>query len=123
MLDAANLGDLPHPYERFMGISARRHAKIDHVPPRLIYNVATPMLHSIEYLGNRLDIEAARKQLSPNGSFANSPSATAYFLLKTRDDQANEYIAMLMANRGDGSLPTVAPFQVFEIAWGLYNLC
>src|SRR5438874_8725366 len=46
----------------------------------------------------------------------------SYFLLKTRDEQANEYIAMLMANRGDGSLPTVAPFEVFEIAWVLYNL-
>src|SRR3979411_3206499 len=105
-----------------MGISAQRDAKIGHIPPRLIYNVATPLLHSIEYLGNRLDIEAARKQLSPNGSFANSPSATAYFLLKTRDEQANEYIAMLMANRGDGSLPKVAPFEVFAIAWVLSKL-
>jgi halimadienyl-diphosphate synthase len=122
MLDAAKLRELPLPYERFMGISAQRDAKIGHIPPRLVYNVATPLLHSIEYLGNRLDIEAARKQLSPNGSFANSPSATAYFLLKTRDEQANEYIAMLLRNRGDGSLPTVAPFEVFEIAWVLYNL-
>src|SRR2546428_14044835 len=122
MLDAATLGQRRPPYERFMGIWPQRDAKIGRVPPRLIYNVARPMLHSIEYLGNRLDIEAARKQLSPNGSFANSPSATAYFLLKTRDDQANEYIAMLVANRGDGSLPTVAPFEVFEIAWVLYNL-
>src|SRR3979411_547878 len=105
-----------------MGISAQRDAKIGHIPPRLIYNVATPLLHSIEYLGNRLDIEAARKQLSPSGSFANSPSATSYFLLKTRDEQANEYLAMLLRNRGDGSLPTVAPFEVFEIAWVLYNL-
>jgi len=29
---------------------------------------------------------------------------------------------MLLRNRGDGSLPTVAPFEVFEIAWVLYNL-
>ncbi|HXM53407.1 MAG TPA: hypothetical protein VN913_09030 [Candidatus Binatus sp.] len=122
MLDAAKLRELPLPFERFMGISAQRDAKIGHIPPRLIYNVATPLLHSLEYLGNRLDIEAARKQLSPNGSFANSPSATAYFMLKTRDEQANEYIAMLLRNRGDGSLPTVAPFEVFEIAWVLYNL-
>src|SRR5437588_5904752 len=122
LLDEGRARELPLPYDRFMGITARRDAKIGHIPPRLIYNVATPLLHSIEYLGNRLDVEAARKQLSSNGSFANSPSATAYFLLKTRDEQANEYIAMLMANRGDGSLPTVAPFEVFEIAWVLYNL-
>jgi halimadienyl-diphosphate synthase len=122
LLDAAKLRELPLPYERFMGISAQRDAKIGHIPPRLIYNVATPLLHSIEYLGNRLDIEAARAQLSPNGSFANSPSATAFFLTKTRDEQANEYIALLLTNRGDGSLPTVAPFEVFEISWVLYNL-
>jgi len=122
LLDAAKVRELPLPYERFMGISAQRDAKIGHIPPRLIYNVTTPLLHSIEYLGNRLDIEAARAQLSPNGSFANSPSATAFFLTKTRDEQANEYIALLLRNRGDGSLPTVAPFEVFEISWVLYNL-
>ncbi len=122
LLDEAKVRELPLPYERFMGISAQRDAKIGHIPPRLIYNVKTPLLHSLEYLGNRLDVEAARKQLSPNGSFANSPSATAYFMLKTRDEQANEYIALLLRNRGDGSIPTVAPFEVFEIAWVLYNL-
>jgi halimadienyl-diphosphate synthase len=122
LLDQAKLRELPLPYERFMGISAQRDAKIGHIPPRLIYNVATPLLHSMEYLGNRLDVEAARKQLSANGSFANSPSATAYFLLRTRDEQANEYLALLIANRGDGSVPTVEPFEVFELAWVLYNL-
>ncbi|HEV2012725.1 MAG TPA: prenyltransferase/squalene oxidase repeat-containing protein [Candidatus Dormibacteraeota bacterium] len=122
LLDEAKVRELPLPYERFMGISAQRDAKIGHIPPRLIYNVKTPLLHSLEYLGNRIDVEAARKQLSPNGSFANSPSATAYFMLKTRDEQANEYIALLLRNRGDGSIPTVAPFEVFEIAWVLYNL-
>jgi halimadienyl-diphosphate synthase len=122
LLDEAKIRELPLPYERFMGISAQRDAKIGHIPPRLIYNVKTPLLHSLEYLGNRLDVEAAKKQQSPNGSFANSPSATAYFMLKTRDEQANEYIALLLRNRGDGSIPTVAPFEVFEIAWVLYNL-
>ena len=122
LLDEARQRELPIPYERFMGITAQRDAKIGHLPPRLIYNVATPLLHSIEYLGNRLDIEAARAQLSPNGSFANSPSATAFFLTKTRDERANEYLAMLLRHRGDGSLPTVEPFEIFEIAWVLYNL-
>ena len=122
LLDEAKSRELPLPYERFMGISAQRDAKIGHIPPQLIYNVATPLLHSIEYLGNRLNVEAARRQLSPNGSFANSPSATAFFLTKTQDETAQEYIARLIRNRGDGSIPTVEPFEVFEIAWVLYNL-
>ena len=29
---------------------------------------------------------------------------------------------MLLRNRGDGSIPTVEPFEVFEVAWVLYNL-
>jgi halimadienyl-diphosphate synthase len=122
LLDEAKARELPLPYERFMGIIAQRDAKIGHIPPRLVYNVATPLLHSLEYLGDRLDVEAARHQLSPNGSFANSPSATAFFLTKTRDERANEYLARTLRNRGDGSLPTVEPFEVFEIAWVLYNL-
>ncbi len=122
LMDEGKARELPLPYERFMGIIAQRDAKIGHIPPRLIYNVATPLLHSLEYLGERLDVEGARAQLSPNGSFANSPSATAFFLTKTRDERANEYLARLLRNRGDGSLPTVEPFEVFEIAWVLYNL-
>src|SRR2546429_9412553 len=93
-----------------MGISAQRDAKIGHIPPRLIYNVKTPLLHSLEYLGNRLDVEAARKQLSPNGSFANTPSATAYFLRQKRDDQADEFIALLLPHLVYSSMPPVAPF-------------
>ena len=122
LLDDARARELPLPYDRFMGISAQRDAKIGHIPPRLIYTVATPLLHSLEYLGNRLDVEAARAQLSPNGSFANSPSATAFFLLHTEDERARAYLNGVIGRRPDGSLPTVDPFEVFEIAWVLYNL-
>ena len=122
LLDQAKARELPLPYERFMGIVAQRDAKIGHIPPRLIYNVATPLLHSLEYLGDRIDIEAARGQLCTNGSFANSPSATAFFLARTQEERANEYLARLLRNRGDGSFPTVEPFEVFEIAWVLFNL-
>ncbi|HEY9288308.1 MAG TPA: hypothetical protein VIT43_09835, partial [Candidatus Dormibacteraeota bacterium] len=96
LLDQAKARELPLPYERFMGIVAQRDAKIGHIPPRLIYNVATPLLHSLEYLGDRIDIEAARGQLCANGSFANSPSATAFFLARTREERANEYLARLL---------------------------
>ena len=122
LLDEGTARELPLPYERFRGIIAQRDAKIGHLPPRLIYNVDTPMLHSLEYLGGRIDVNAARGRLSPNGSFANSPSATAYFLLRTPDEQASAYLRSVINARGDGSVPTVAPFEVFERAWVLYNL-
>lgn len=122
LLDEVTARDLPVPFERFRGVIAQRDAKIGHIPPRLIYDVDTPLLHSLEYLGNRIDSEAARGRLCANGSFANSPSATAYFLLRASDPKASAYLDSLTAARGDGSMPTVAPFEVFERAWVLYNL-
>ncbi len=67
LLDEANARELPLPYDRFRGVIAQRDAKIGHIPPRLIYNVDTPLLHSLEFLGQRIDAEAARGRLSPNG--------------------------------------------------------
>ncbi|HEY8737000.1 MAG TPA: hypothetical protein VIO62_08150 [Candidatus Dormibacteraeota bacterium] len=122
LLDEGTARELPLPYDRFRGVIAQRDAKIGHIPPRLIYNVDTPLLHSLEYLGDRIDPQAAKARLSPNGSFANSPSATAYYLLRTGDPRASAYLASLISARADGSLPTVAPFEVFERAWVLYNL-
>jgi len=122
LLDEANARELPLPYDRFRGITAQRDAKIGHIPPRLIYNVDTPLLHSLEYLGDRIDIQGAAGRLCPNGSFANSPSATAYYLARSGDARANAYLAAIVGRRSDGSIPTVAPFEVFELAWVLYNL-
>ena len=122
LLDEARTRELPLPYERFNGIVAQRDAKIGHIPPRLVYNVQTPLLHSLEYLGARLDVAGIRTRLSANGSFANSPSATAFFLSRGDDDRCWEYLDAVVRPRTDGSLPVVQPFEVFETAWVLYNL-
>ncbi|MBN1582014.1 MAG: cyclase, partial [Anaerolineae bacterium] len=52
---------------------------------------------------------------------AHSPSATAYFALYVRrQDQAA--LAYLRGISTEGSVPNVAPFDVFEPAWVLWNL-
>ena len=122
VLDEARNRELPLPYERFHGIVAQRDAKIGHIPPRLVYNVQTPLLHSLEYLGARLDVAGIRNRMSANGSFANSPSATAFFLTRGDDDRCWEYLDSVVRPRTDGSVPVVEPFEVFETAWVLYNL-
>jgi halimadienyl-diphosphate synthase len=122
LLDEARARELPLPYDRFMGIIAQRDAKIGHIPPRLVYNVQTPLLHSLEYLGSRLDVDGIRARLSANGSFANSPSATAFFLTHGDDPRAWDYLTRLAAKRSDGGIPVVEPFEIFEAAWVLYNL-
>ncbi len=111
---------LPLPFDRFAGVAAQREAKLGHIPPTLIYKMPTLLLHSLEYLGSRLDVAAAAGQLSDNGSFGNSPSATAYFL--ERGGSAPKAWAYLDTVVGDGGVPDVAPFEVFERAWVLYNL-
>ena len=56
-----------------------------------------------------------------NGSVGTSPSATAYFALYMRrgDLRALNYLRRVAA---DGTAPNVEPFEVFEIAWTLWNL-
>ena len=122
LLDEARGRELPLPYDRFDGIVAQRDAKIGHIPPRLVYNVQTPLLHSLEYLGGRLDVEGIRPRISANGSFANSPSATAFFLTRGDDQRAWDYLTAVTRQRPDGSIPVVEPFEVFETAWVLHNL-
>ena len=122
LLAEAKARDLPIPYERFLGVIAQRDAKLGHIPSRLIYNVDTPLLHSLEYLGRDLDVEAIRNRIAPNGSLANSPSATAFFLQHGEDERAREYLSLLARRRGDGGFPVCDPFEVFELAWVLYNL-
>jgi halimadienyl-diphosphate synthase len=114
---------LPLPFDRFAGVAAQREAKLGHIPPTLIYKMPTLLLHSLEYLGGQLDVTAAAAQLSSNGSFGNSPSATAAFLERGgKDPRAWAYLDSVVATAGDGGVPDVTPFEVFERAWVLYNL-
>jgi hypothetical protein len=51
-----------------------------------------------------------------------SPSATAYFAtyIKKGNMAALNYLRSIL--KPDGGLPNVAPFDVFEIGWALWNL-
>jgi halimadienyl-diphosphate synthase len=51
-----------------------------------------------------------------------SPSASAYFAtyIKKGDEAALNYLKSII--KPDGGLPNVAPFDVFEIGWTLWNL-
>ncbi len=57
-----------------------------------------------------------------NGSVAHSPSATAYFAhtIRPQDPAALEYLHAIKSPRG--GFPNVAPFDLFEPAWVLWNL-
>jgi halimadienyl-diphosphate synthase len=66
-----------------------------------------------------LDIENLQEG---NGSVGVSPAATAYFAtyIKRGDEASLRYLRNVM--KPDGGMPNVAPFDIFEIAWALWNL-
>src|SRR5688500_19239474 len=66
-----------------------------------------------------LDLENLQES---NGSVGLSPSATAYFAtyIKRGDEASLKYLRSIA--KPDGGLPKVAPFDVVEIAWSLWNL-
>lgn len=71
---------------------------------------------------NLFDIDHLQES---NGSVGHSPSATAYFALYVRpnDPAAFDYLHRVAAlSSNDGGFPDVAPFDVFEPAWVLWNL-
>ncbi|HLO13351.1 MAG TPA: hypothetical protein VK206_00885, partial [Anaerolineales bacterium] len=66
-----------------------------------------------------LDIDHLQES---NGSVGVSPSATAYFAtyIKRSDEASLNYLRKVI--KADGGMPNVAPFDIFEIAWALWNL-
>jgi hypothetical protein len=66
-----------------------------------------------------LDIENLQES---NGSVGLSPSATAYFAAYIRPGDLPALSYLRKVTNPDGGMPNVAPFDVFEIAWTLWNL-
>lgn len=121
LLDECQRLGLAVPSAPFAAIRAMREAKLDQVPPDWVYQPASPLAHSLEYLGETLDVERARGLIGDNGSVANSPSASAYLAQHLSDERLDQYIVRAVERTRDGGLPNVAPFEIFETAWGLYH--
>ncbi len=80
------------------------------------------MAHSAEMAGEDFGILLNVENLQePNGSVGYSPSATAYFASRVvpADPAALDYLYQIGARGGCGV--DVAPFDVFEPAWALWN--
>lgn len=122
LAEAQSLGILrPRDGRELEHLSKYRTAKLAKLPERTISRLTT-VAHSAEMAGpdglQLLDIDNLQEK---NGSVAHSPSATAYFALygRRQDPQALNYLRRVMLN---GSAPGMAPFDVFERAWILWNL-
>lgn len=121
--EAEKLGLITQQGDRILGRMAKMRAiKMEKLAGRKINKYVTPAF-SAEMAG--LDgqgiLEADNLQ-EPNGSVANSPSATAYFSTHLRhgDDRALNYLKKIL--NPDHGAPAFAPIDIFEVAWTLWNI-
>lgn len=121
--EAEKLGIIKHQGSRILGrLSKQRAKKLSYLKDSMISRHVT-IAFSAEMAGtdgkHMLDIKNLQES---NGSVGVSPSATAYFAtyIKRGDEASLNYLRNII--KPDGGMPNVAPFDVFEIAWTLWNL-
>jgi halimadienyl-diphosphate synthase len=121
--EAEKIGLIKNQGNRILGrLSRQRSKKLAYLQNNMISRHVT-MAFSSEMAGtdgkHMLDIENLQEG---NGSVGVSPAATAYFAtyIKRGDEASLKYLHNVM--KPDGGMPNVAPFDIFEIAWALWNL-
>jgi halimadienyl-diphosphate synthase len=121
--EAEKLGIIKHQGNRILGrLSRQRAKKLSYLENNMINRQVT-LAFSAEMAGtdgkHMLDVDHLQED---NGSVGVSPSATAYFAtyVKRGEERALGYLRSVM--KPDGGMPNVAPFDIFEIAWTLWNL-
>ena len=121
--EAEKLGIIKQQGNKILGrLQALRQAKMNKLAGMKINKYVTAAF-SAEMAGRDskkiLDINSLQDE---NGSIAHSPSATAYLLqyISPENKSALEYLQKWISP--DGGVPNVAPFDVFEPAWVLWNL-
>jgi len=121
--EAEKLGIIKNQGDRILGrLSKQRAKKLSYLQGNMISRHVT-MAFSAELAGidgqSMLDIEHLQEA---NGSAGLSPSATAYFAtyVKKGDEASLNYLRQTA--KPDGGQPNVSPFDIFEVAWSLWNL-
>ena len=121
--EAEKLGIIKRQGDRILGrLSKQRAKKLSFLKENMISRHVT-IAFSTEMAGtdgkHMLDIENLQEG---NGSVGLSPSATAYFAtyIKRGDEASLKYLRNVVTP--EGGMPNVSPFDVFEIAWSLWNL-
>ncbi len=121
--EAEKLGLIKHQGDRILGRLSKQRAKKLAILQNNPISRNVTMAFSAEMAGTdekyMLDVENLQEC---NGSVGVSPSATAYFTIyvKRGDEASLQYLRAAM--KADGGMPNVAPFDVFETAWSLWNL-
>lgn len=125
-IEAEALGLIQNQSERILGrLSRQRKQKLTRLEGRKIDRTIT-IAFSAEMAGtDNHSLLEINNLLEPNGSVAGSPSATAYFITQfseSHPELSKRALQYLRKNTTHGGVPNVAPFDVFERAWILWNL-
>jgi len=110
------------PYFSFTVYEDQRREKLALIPQKILYSRHSTSTFSLEFLGDSVDSTRLNGDLQEkNGSIASSPAATSYFFRHTGDPGAKKFLETVVA-QNKGSVPTLAPADILEMAWCLYNL-
>ena len=122
LLDRAQVKNFNLPYSFFDHCRTQREAKLTMIPPELRYSRYVTIAFSLELWGDEVDAVKLNGDLQEdNGSIACSPSATSYFVQRRRNERAWNYIEQVVLE-SNGAIPMIAPADIYERAWCLYNL-
>ena len=121
--EAQELGIISDQGQRILGrLGGFRQRKLLLLQGRRINRNITAAFSAEMTGGDGLDNLDIPNLKETDGSVGHSPSATAYYLLSIdpTDRPALDYLHRVA--REDGGFPNLVPFDVFEIAWSLWNL-
>ena len=122
--DAEKLGIIKRQGDRILGrMSQMRSLKMEKLSGHKINRYSTPAFSSeMAGLDNQkmLDIDNLQEA---NGSVGHSPSATAYFALYVSPGNSSSLDYLRNTVDKDGGAPDLFPFDIYERAWILWNLC
>lgn len=121
--EAENLGIIQRQGDRILGRLARQRA----VKLAALQGVKINRFVTVAFSSEMAGVDGLRLLDTPNlqevnGSVGHSPSATAYFVINANEQEpaAIQYLHSVIT--ADGGAPNVAPFDIFERAWVLWNL-
>jgi halimadienyl-diphosphate synthase len=97
--------------------------KLALIPPAMLYNPQCTAPHSLEFIGfDGLDRSAIDSLRFANGSIHDSPAATAFCeVAGAGSPKGRDYLSSVLEYH-QGTVPNVAPFEVYEINWALLHL-
>ena len=120
--EAKSMGLVRNTNRDLDGMAQIREIKLARSPGGVISRFVS-MSFSAEMAGtdgvHLLDVQSLQEA---NGSVGFSPSATAYFLLSVDNKNKSALGYLRKLPNKSGGIPDVAPIDIFEAAWALWNL-